>query len=120
MSDFPVRQQPDAIDAPRVVRATLGSAGVALVGVAVATRILLAQVGAFAPDARGPGGAVAPPRPEIGTIEQTLDDVARRGPDLEARQRRELERWGWVDRNDGIAVIPIDRAMDIVAARGSR
>ena len=39
--------------------------------------------------------------------------------DLRERQRRELESWGWVDRKAGIAKIPIDRAIDIVAKEGS-
>jgi len=34
--------------------------------------------------------------------------------DLRDAQRRELAGWGWVDRDAGIARIPIDRAMDLV------
>ena len=35
-------------------------------------------------------------------------------------QRRELERWGWVDREAGVAQIPIEQAMDVVAGEESR
>jgi hypothetical protein len=33
-----------------------------------------------------------------------------------ARQRRELERFGWVDREQGIVRIPIDTAIDLELA----
>ena len=35
-----------------------------------------------------------------------------------AEQREELSKYGWVDQARGIAHIPIDRAMDIVAQEG--
>lgn len=52
----------------------------------------------------------------IGTVEQTLVLEGRRGTKLRAEQRASLDRWGWVDRDAGVARIPIDRAMDLVAA----
>ena len=42
-----------------------------------------------------------------------------RPEDLRADRQPALQGYGWVDRDKGIAHIPIDRAMDIVAA-GSR
>jgi len=35
-----------------------------------------------------------------------------------AEQREALSKYGWVDQSRGIAHIPIDRAMDIVAQEG--
>jgi hypothetical protein len=33
-------------------------------------------------------------------------------------ERRSLGTYGWVDRNDGVARIPIERAMDLLVAKG--
>ena len=37
---------------------------------------------------------------------------------LRERERNELSSYGWIEREAGIAHIPIDRAMQIVAAEG--
>ena len=37
---------------------------------------------------------------------------------MKAEELRRLNGYGWVDRKAGIAHIPIDRAMDIVATTG--
>lgn len=37
---------------------------------------------------------------------------------FESRQRAELSGYGWVDRGQGLAKIPIEDAMRIIAARG--
>ncbi|WP_448102140.1 hypothetical protein [Luteibacter jiangsuensis] len=52
------------------------------------------------------------------------------GPNLQAQPRRDLElfrrgqrnadQWGWVDREHGIARIPVERAMQLMAKDGSR
>ncbi len=59
------------------------------------------------------------PGPAIGNIEQTTFDAPAAGLAREAAARRELTRWGWVDRRRGIARIPIDRAMRIVVERSA-
>jgi hypothetical protein len=43
---------------------------------------------------------------------------SERGITLEAQQRASLERLEWVDRDAGIARIPIERAMDLVIDAG--
>lgn len=40
--------------------------------------------------------------------------------DLRAAEDAELNSYGWVDRNAGIARIPIDRAMQLLLQRGLR
>src|SRR5205807_2303427 len=40
----------------------------------------------------------------------------QRGASFNARQRQELERYGWVDRGRGIVHVPIDRAIDLVVS----
>jgi hypothetical protein len=41
-------------------------------------------------------------------------------PRLSARAQEDalLTSWGWVDKNAGVARIPIDRAMELLARRG--
>ena len=43
-----------------------------------------------------------------------------RGGEERRRQRRALERYGWVDRDGGVARVPITRAMDLVVEREGR
>jgi hypothetical protein len=47
-----------------------------------------------------------------------LDDGHADQAALSARQNELLHSYGWVDRRHGVARIPIDRAMDLIAARG--
>ena len=38
--------------------------------------------------------------------------------DMRAAEEAQLRSYGWVDREAGIAAIPIERAMEILASRG--
>jgi hypothetical protein len=118
-ADFPVRQEEDRVASGSLVRVGVVSIGVGAVGVFFAGAILLAQAGALQPSAAGSHGPRRAPR-AISEVEQTPIWDTRVGLDLREKQRRELDGWGWVDREAGIAKIPIDRAMDIVARETSR
>jgi hypothetical protein len=67
-------------------------------------------------------GADAPPHPMAREVEPPPPRLQVAPPlDLEALRRREaelLERYGWVDRERGIARIPVERAMELVLERG--
>jgi hypothetical protein len=54
-------------------------------------------------------------RSKIGMVEQQLFERARRGERDRAARLERLRSFGWVDREAGIAHIPIDRAMDLVS-----
>ena len=58
-------------------------------------------------------GRVLPPAPRI----QVNPD--RDIEELRASERAQLESYGWVDRTAGIAHIPIERAMSLVAENAS-
>lgn len=71
------------------------------------------------PSLTAPSGGVAdPPRepvpPEIPRRANTGDE--RR--EFEAAERAQLESYGWVDQQAGVVRIPIDRAIELLAARG--
>ncbi len=53
---------------------------------------------------------------KIGLVEQQTFDLAVRGERSRAKQLERLGSTGWVDRKSGIAHIPIDEAMQLVAA----
>jgi hypothetical protein len=53
---------------------------------------------------------------KIGLVEQQLFDLSVRGERARARQREHLGSAGWVDRRAGLAHIPIEEAMKLVAA----
>jgi len=57
-------------------------------------------------------GRKAPPEPRLQIAPR--DDLRR----LHAREDALLHGYGWVDRDAGVARIPIDRAMDLLAQRG--
>jgi hypothetical protein len=53
-------------------------------------------------------------RSKIGLVEQQPFAVARRGEADRAVRLERLGSYGWVDRREGIAHIPIERAMELV------
>ncbi len=55
----------------------------------------------------------------IGMVEQRLFEHANQGPAWREAAHQRLGRFGWVDKQKGIAHIPIDRAMDMVE-KGAR
>jgi hypothetical protein len=114
--DFEVHQEPDEVPSRTLVRVSVASVVVGAIGVVVAGWLLVFAVGAVRPsfaDAAGPRPAAS----QLSGVEQTPIWNARRGEALMARQRHELESWGWIDRDAGIARIPIERAMNIVVER---
>jgi hypothetical protein len=56
---------------------------------------------------------------KIGFVEQRLFENANQGVAWRAQAERQLGSYGWVDKQKGLAHIPIDRAMDLVA-KGAR
>jgi hypothetical protein len=108
-----VRSEEDRIGTVAILAVGVGSLLVFLLAGFVVTRYYL--------------GAVRDPRPfpaevgqsKIGMVEQEQFEVAVRGErDLVTRRER-LGSFGWVDRPAGVAHMPIDRAMELVA-RGVR
>jgi hypothetical protein len=55
------------------------------------------------------------PRHTVSRVREDLFAEQRRTEPLNARKRRELSSYGWVDRERGIVRIPIEQAIDLVA-----
>ena len=114
VGDFAVRQEEDSVAGGRLAKIAALSIGVGLIGVAFSTLLLETNIGGV----RGhlPGGAS--PRAAgtaIGQIAQTPLFGAAEGLTLQQEQREELSRYRWVDKDAGLAAIPIEQAMDLVA-----
>jgi hypothetical protein len=65
-------------------------------------------------------GAGAPTRAERADFEDraTPSPTARQLARAREEQRRRLEEYGWVDRRQNVAHIPIERAMQLLLDRG--
>ncbi len=112
MSRFVVHQERDRLADRKVIVIAVASIVTFGVAVAVSGGILGAD--------RRPGSTSAP-APSVapmtlGTVEQGLLVGPARGLDVARDQRAMLDRWSWVDRDAGIATIPVERAMDLIAA----
>jgi hypothetical protein len=112
MSRFVVRQESDRLASKKLVATTIGSIVAFGAAVAVSGGILGAERRPVAPGAAAP--SVAPMT--LGTVEQGLILGPARGQGVRSEQRTALDRWGWIDRDAGVARIPVERAMDLVAA----
>lgn len=104
-----IRQEPDAMDRRKIALVTIASLVVMALAL-VAAWVLLERWERGRRDAR----AVASAAPRtIGILEQAPILGPGRGLDLRARQEADLHRFGWVDRDAGIARIPIEDAIDL-------
>jgi hypothetical protein len=102
---------------------TITMSAVVLIGVTLVSLLLMWGMGAaFRKAEEGKD----PPKPVM--VEATLDPIPP-GPRLQsappadmdemrARDKQALTTYGWVDQANGVARIPIDRAMSIVLEKG--
>ncbi len=101
---FEVRQASDHVERRPVVYIVLASLLVSA-GALVAVRALLSS-GTAPPAQTAPVPA--------GTLESSLVTRTARGLDLRRAQRRDLDTWRMVDRDAGVANIPIGTAIDVL------
>lgn len=106
-----VRSEEDRISTPTIVIVGVASLVVFfLAGLASSSYLQVRQ------GERGP--LPLPPevgKSKIGMVEQQLFELSVRGERDRAARLERLRSYGWVDRPGGVAHIPIDRAMDLVA-----
>ncbi|AKU97511.1 hypothetical protein AKJ09_04175 [Labilithrix luteola] len=107
---FDVHQEPDRIPPRPVLLVALGSM-VVLLGSLFVVEVLL-RADSRGRDVGPPFPAVAPPT--IGKVDRTLLSVTERGITERNTQREQLSHYRWVDRDAGIAGIPIEQAMDML------
>jgi hypothetical protein len=115
---FEVRQEEDVVRERTLVRVSLIALAVSVVAVLVSTAILgrdgQAALGGGPAERVAKHGNVAPPT--IGLVEQTLIEHEERGLAQRRAEEARLEAYGWVDRRQGIAHIPIEEAMALIVS----
>jgi hypothetical protein len=113
---FEVRQEEDVLPSPALARVAVAAIGVALLSVFFSALLLETNTGGIRSNENG-GKSPPPGGEEIAHIHQTPIWGAAHGLDLRERERDELSHYRWVDRDAGVAAIPIERAMDLVEQR---
>lgn len=109
-SELAVRQAPDELPRRKIAVVTLASLVVTSAALVVAWWLLAA----WAPTPSRTRPRVAPQT--IGGLEQSLILHTERGIALRRQQAATLERSEWIDRDAGLARIPIETAIDILVA----
>ncbi len=106
-----VRSEEDRISTGKIL-----AVGVASLVLFIASGLVVTAY--FQARQRERGALVVPPeigRSKIGMVEQQLFERAVRGERDRTARRERLGSFGWVDRGAGVAHIPIEQAMELVA-----
>ncbi len=107
-----VRSEEDRVPVVRLVLVGLGALLIFFVGSWITVGYLRARQAAYGPPAVPPDMGQS----KIGLVEQQVFELAVRGERARAKQLDRLGSTGWVDKSAGIAHIPIDEAMRLVAS----
>ena len=72
-----------------------------------------------------PTGPIAPGaeigKPEIGIVDQPPFETVRTAERMRAEHLRQLQSYGWIDRDKGIIHVPIEKAIDqLVSQKGKK
>ena len=121
-------QERDRMRGGPAVAVMVVSVAVIVAGVASAWWLLRSELARSGARDGGIGRTLGPPPAErerlprrLGGLLQTQVEQGEGGRSREeaaARRRNEPpDRWGWIDRERGVARMPIDRAMDLVLER---
>ena len=72
-----------------------------------------------------PNGPIAPGaeigKAEIGIVDQVPFETVRTAERTRAEQMKQLQSYGWIDRDKGVIHVPIDKAIDqLIAEKGKK
>ena len=98
MKEGPRDQEPDDLPLRKILVAAGATLFVFSIGIACMAEGLTGRHGTTVPAPHS-------------TVQYTLIDVG--APGLERGRAVRLDRFGWADRDAGVATIPIDRAIDL-------
>jgi hypothetical protein len=111
--DFVVRQEEDRIATPTISVIAVSTVVIGAIAVLLSGIMLTGILGTLQPSAAGSRGVRAAGR-DIADLEQTSIIDLEYGVDLGEQQRGQLHKYGWIERDAGIAAVPIERAIDRV------
>jgi hypothetical protein len=109
-----LHQEDDVISGASVLLAILATLMISAVLVVWAVQAVAARRAELRPSGGMPDRWLGPRH----TVAKVREDVfgERRGASLDAQQRAVLDGYGWVDRDQRIVHIPIQRAIDLVVS----
>lgn len=111
-SDTKLRQAPDQLADRNIAAVTVTSIVITVIALIVAW-VLFER---WTPARRDEAGSPPPAPSTISTVEQSLILHTERGQELRTKQESALTRWEWADRDAGVARIPVEKAIDLLAA----
>ncbi len=114
-----IRQEQDVIPYPRVALALGAILIISAVMVVWAVLAVRAKERELRPSGQFPERELGPRR-EVQAVQQDLFGDLGLAEILAREQRRELDRYSWVDRDKGVVRVPVDAAMDAVVEEGKR
>ena len=107
-----LEQAPDRLADRKIAAVTAASIVVTAIALVVAW-VLFEK---WTPARQHEAGTPPPAPRSIATLEQSLILHTERGIELRTQQQAALARWGWADRDAGVARIPVEKAIDLLAA----
>jgi hypothetical protein len=110
-------QEDDVVPGARVLAVLAGVVVVGALLILWAWATLRAREHHLRPSGAFPEAHLGPPRTVSG-VREHMFSAQREADAARARARAELGRYAWVDRARGEIAIPIERAMELVAAGG--
>jgi len=118
----PETAKADEMQADRVQADGINARAVVLTMIALLVMLLLAGAGAYAAWRWwGPAGGYDAPNtaPDFSVEKPVLESAPQPArADYMAEKKKLLDSWQWIDRDAGIARIPVEQAMRILAAQG--
>lgn len=103
-----VRHEPPGVNVRLLLLTTLGLVGLTLGALGIVSLL-------FSTEGSPPASESSQRAAQSAAVSAPLDVNQRsHRVNYEAGQRRLLENYGWVDRQSGVARIPIDRAMRLI------
>jgi hypothetical protein len=111
-----VRQEPDRIAARRIIGVGVGALLVFAIGITWAVGVQRDMIGGLRTEVSPPAAKIG--HREIGIVYQPLFEKASIAAEKTAAARARLAGSGFVDAQKQTVHIPIERAMQMVAARG--
>jgi hypothetical protein len=119
VSEQPVLQEPEGLSTGRAVATAIVFGVVFFFAVLWSVRMFKTEERALAPQ-----GTITVPgeigKPEIGIVNQRLFELQLEAEEKRNQQRKQLNGYGWTDREKQIIHIPIDRAMEKLATEAKK
>jgi hypothetical protein len=108
----------DVVPGGLILRIAAGTVVFSIVLCLVAYLILRHEEGGLRPSRFFPERQLGAPH-DVSAIREDLFEMPTPAATLKERQAQKLESYGWVDQQQHLVRIPVERAIDLVLARGA-